>query len=252
MNNNDHTKNVQTKPTNDGKKSQQRLIVAGALVVAFTLTLYLVRKYLSIELLAEQETALKDYYAENPALFLAIAFFVYVITTGLSIPGAALLSLTYAWFFGFTQGFILISFASTAGATMAFLLSRYVFRDWVQNRFKSSLKMFNKALDKEGAYYLFTLRLIPLVPYFVVNAVMGLTKMKVTTFWWVSQLGMLLGTAVFVYAGSRVPDLQTLQEEGVEAIFSTERLTQFAIAFALIGLTPLILKKILGRKPNTG
>ncbi len=157
------------------------------------------------------------------------------------------MSLVYAWFFGFASGLILISFASTAGATMAFLLSRYLFRDWIQSRYGERLATFNRALDEDGPLYLFMLRLVPLVPFFVINAVMGLTRIRATTFWWVSQLGMLPGTAVYVYAGSRIPDLQTLQANGIKAIFSPSQLTQITIAFALLGLFPLIVKKVTNR-----
>ena len=127
---------------------------------------------------------------------------------------------------------------------MAFLLSRYLFRDWIQSRFGTRLKTFNQSLEQDGAIYLFTLRLVPAVPFFVINAVMGLTQLRIWTFWWVSQLGMLAGTAVYIYAGSRIPDLQTLEQEGINAIFSTSQLTQITIALVLLGLFPLVVKKL--------
>jgi len=145
----------------------------------------------------------------------------------------------YGWYFGFFKGLILVSFASTLGATIAFLMSRYFFRDAIMNRFGDRLEKFNESLEQEGSFYLFTLRLIPAVPFFVVNAVMGLTPLKTTTFWWVSQIGMFVGTAVFVYAGSSVPNLTTLAEKGVNAAFSPTQMTQIIGAFVLLGVFPL-------------
>jgi len=168
--------------------------------------------YLSLERLAEQETALRDYQAQNPTLVFGIAFLIYVTVTGMSLPGAAILTLVYGWYFGFWETLLLVSFASTL------------------------------ALEKEGPFYLFTLRLIPAVPFFIVNAVMGLTPLKPWTFWWISQLGMLGGTAVFVYAGSSVPDLATLAEKGVNAAFSPTQIAQITGAFVLMGLFPLVAR----------
>ena len=189
---------------------------------------------------------MKAYYAAHPWIVISLAFLIYVVVTGL-IPVATALSLVYAWFFGFTRGLILISFASTAGATIAFLISRYLFRDWIQAKFADRLLTFNQALEKDGAVYLFMLRLVPAVPFFVINAVMGLTHLRTWTFCWVSQLGMLAGTAVYVYAGSRIPDLQTIEKEGVNAIFTTSQLTQLTIALVLLGLFPLVVKKLASR-----
>ena len=152
-----------------------------------------------------------------------------------------------AWLFGFWRGLIVVSLGSTAGATVAFLLSRYLFRQSFSNRFGDRLEKFNAALQREGAFYLFTLRLIPAVPFFVINAVMGLTPIRVRTFWWVSQLGMLPGTMVYVYAGSRVPNLQTLADKGIHAIFTTGQMAQILSAFALLGLFPLILRQVMKR-----
>ena len=167
---------------------------------------------------------------------------VYVVVTGLSLPGAAVLTLVYGWYFGLLRGVVLVSFASTAGATMAFLLSRFLFRDAIQKRFGDRLPSFNQSLEKEGPFFLFTMRLIPAVPFFVINAVMGLTPIRTRTFWWVSQLGMLAGTAVYVYAGSSVPDLQTLADKGIGAVFTPSQLTQIVIAFVLLGVFPLIVR----------
>lgn len=207
---------------------------------------------LKLDYLAEREAQLKQFQQTSPALVYGVAFIVYVLVTGLSLPGAAVMTLVMGWYFGFWRGVVLVSFASTAGATMAFLLSRFLFRDSIQQRFGDRLQSFNEALEREGAFYLFTLRLIPAVPFFVINVVMALTLVRTWTFWWVSQVGMLAGTMVFVYAGSRVPDLQTLAEQGARAVFSSSQLTQIAIAFVLLGLFPITVKKLVGwLRPQT-
>ena len=199
----------------------------------------------TIESLASQEQNLKTFQAEHPTLVFGIAFTVYVAVTGLSLPGASALTLVYGWYFGFTPTIILVSFASTLGATLAFLLSRFFLRDSVQRKFGERLESFNDHLERDGAFYLFQLRLIPAVPFFVINLVMGLTPMKTRTYWWVSQIGMLPGTMVYVYAGSRVPNLSVLAKEGAGAVFSASQLLQIGIAFALLGALPVTVKWIL-------
>ncbi len=124
---------------------------------------------------------------------------------------------------------------------MAFLLSRHLLRDWVNRRFGDRLEGINKNLDEQGAFYLFSLRLIPLVPFFILNAVMGLTRLRVRTFWWVSQLGMFPATVAYAYAGSTFPDLKTLAGEDLSAIVSV----QLLLAFALLGTLPLVLKRVV-------
>lgn len=200
---------------------------------------------ISIASLADRESQLRAFQADHPYLVYGVALGVYVLVTGLSLPGAAALSLVYAWYFGFWRAVPLVSFASTIGATAAFLSSRFLLRDYVQGRFGDKLATFNARLAKEGAFYLFTLRLIPAIPFFVINLVMGLTPLRVWTFWWVSQLGMLPGTIVYVYAGSRVPDLNQLAVHGAGAVFSSAQLFQITIAFALLGLFPWLVKKVL-------
>lgn len=217
-------------------------VVATAVVLFFQFG-----EYLQLDYLATQETQLRGFQHDHPWLVYGIAFIVYVLVTGLSLPGAAALSLVYAWYFGFASGVVLISFASTTGATVAFLTSRFLFRDSVQARFGDRLTTFNRHLENDGPFYLFTLRLIPLVPFFVINLVMGLTPIRVITFWWVSQIGMLPGTAVYVYAGSRVPSLQTLADDGAGAVFSGAQLLQITIAFALLGLFPIVTKALLSK-----
>lgn len=213
-------------------------------IVALGVIVFLMfRDSLSLQNLSEHERGLKEFAADHPVLIYAIAFAVYVAVTGLSLPGAGIMSLAYGWFFGFWRALILVNIAATAGATIAFLLSRYFFRDWVQRRFGSRLLGFNKAFAEEGAFYLFALRLTPAVPFFVINLVMALTPIRTWTFWWVTQIGMLPAGAMFVYAGTSVPDLETLGEKGPGAVLTP----QLVIAFVLLGITPLLLKKLLAR-----
>ena len=213
------------------------LVVVASLIALFVGN----REALSFDSLIARQAALQRSVIEQPVLVLGSAFMLYVVVTGLSLPGAAALSLAYGWLFGFWRGLILVSFASTAGATVAFLMSRFLFRDAIQARFGDRLTAFNEALAREGAFYLFTLRLIPQVPFFVVNLLMGLTPIRTTTFWWVSQLGMLPGTCVYIYAGSSVSSLETLRDKGVSGLVTW----QLLLAFALLGLFPLIVKRVI-------
>jgi len=199
--------------------------------------------WLSLKYLADQETAIRAFGRDHPVLVPGIAFGIYVLATGLSLPGAAVLTLVMGWYFGFARGLVLVSFASTTGATIAFLLSRYLFRETIENRFGTRMKTFQDRLRREGAYYLFSLRLIPAVPFFIVNLVMGLTPIRTRTYWWVSQLGMLPGTAVYVYAGSAVPSLKQLAREGVGGILTPGLI----FAFVLLGTFPLLVKTLLNR-----
>jgi len=151
----------------------KKLIV---LVVVFVAVIVGYLKFgdaLSLDNLASREGALREYQVSNPIMVIGIGFVLYVAVTGLSLPGAAVLTLVFGWFFGFGRGLLLVSFASTAGATLAFLFSRFLLRDSIENKFGDRLKRFNEALRREGAFYLFTLRLIPAVPFFVINLVMG-------------------------------------------------------------------------------
>lgn len=198
--------------TNASRGASFRAKLIGLLIaVAILATLYWrFREQLSLEALSAHEGAVRDFWTRHPALTYLAAIVLYTIVTGLSLPGAAAMTLIYGWFFGVVRGIIVVSFASTSGATLAFLLSRYLFRDAIQHRFGERLARFNDALRREGPFYLFTLRLIPAVPFFAINVVMGLTPLGVGTFWWVSQLGMLPGTCVYCYAGSTVPELRQI------------------------------------------
>lgn len=232
--------------TNEPAQSGNPAVKILVLIAVVGLAVFGYVKYgnaLSLENLATKESALRDYQLNNPILVIGIAFAIYVAVTGLSLPGAAVLTLVVGWFFGFWQALLMVSFASTSGATLAFLISRFLLRHSIQTKFGERLKGFNEALEREGAFYLFTLRLIPAVPFFVINLVMGLTPIRTATFWWVSQVGMLPGTAVFVYAGSQFPSLQTLAEKGAKGILTP----QLFVAFVLLGLFPFAVKKIMAK-----
>lgn len=219
----------------------------GVLIILFACFYWLFKDHFTLQNLARHEAALRAFRDQHPLLVYVIAFAVYVGVTGLSLPGALALTLLYGWYFDFLLAVPLISFASTTGATLAFLLSRFLFRAWVEGRFGERLETFNRAWHREGAFYLFSLRLIPVFPFFVINAVMGLTPISVTTYWWVSQLGMFPATLVYVYAGSSVPSLQTLAEQGVNAAFTPAQMTQLAVAFFLLGVFPLAARWVISR-----
>ena len=221
----------------------KKLLVVTLIAAAGSIGYLLFRDVLTLQSLAAREAELRDLQQNHAVLVSGLAFLVYVAVTGLSLPGAVVLTLACGWFFGFWRGVLLVSFASTTGATVAFLVSRFLLRDSIQKRFGDRLATFHRALEREGAFYLFMLRLIPAVPFVVINMVRGLTPVRTYTYWWVSQLGMLPGTAVYVYAGASVPDLATLAERGVRGILSP----QLFAAFALLGIVPLVLKKIVQR-----
>jgi uncharacterized membrane protein YdjX (TVP38/TMEM64 family) len=243
MNSDNHQPDVNEPPAKSSIAVAIKIVVLLAVGSAIFFAYKNYGDVLTLESLASKETELRQYQSDNPVLVYGIAFLVYVAVTGLSLPGAAVLTLVIGWYFGFVRGLILVSFASTAGATVAFLLSRYLLRDTIQNKFGNKLTSFNESLKREGAFYLFTLRLIPAVPFFVINVVMGLTPVKTSTYWWVSQLGMLPGTAVYVYAGSQFPDLKTQAEKGAGGILTP----QLIAAFVLLGLFPLVVKKLMAK-----
>lgn len=220
----------------------KKLLVLAVVLAAIVVAYVQFGDAWTLEGLVARESQLRQFQTQHPLVVYGIAFVIYVAVTGLSLPGAAALTLVYGWYFGLLRGVIVVSFASTAGATLAFLLSRYLFGEAVQNRFGARLPKFNEALRREGPFFLFTLRLIPAVPFFVINLVMGLTPIRALTFCWVSQLGMLAGTTVYVYAGSRVPNLQTLAEHGVQAVLTPSQLTQIIVALGLLGIFPFVVR----------
>jgi dihydrolipoamide dehydrogenase len=212
--------------------SRSRVAVLAAIAVLVAAFFYFDgAHYLRLDYLREQRAAIDAFYAAHPLQSAALYFAVYVAATALSLPGAAILTLAGGAIFGLLWGTLIVSFASSIGATLAFLASRFLLRDWVQGRFGARLRPVNEGVAKEGAFYLFALRLVPAFPFFVVNLLMGLTPLRTRTFYWVSQLGMLAGTVVYVYAGTKLGEFRL--SAGLVA------------AFTLLGLFPLITKKIL-------
>jgi pyruvate/2-oxoglutarate dehydrogenase complex dihydrolipoamide dehydrogenase (E3) component/uncharacterized membrane protein YdjX (TVP38/TMEM64 family) len=194
------------------------------------------QRYLSFEYVKTQQAALQAWYASHPWQTSLAFFLLYIAVTGLSLPGATLLTLVAGAIFGLLRGTLIVSFASSLGATLALLASRFALRDWVQSRFSRQLQGINRGMEKEGALYLFTLRLIPVVPFFVINLAMGLTPVRARTFYWVSQLGMLPATLVYVNAGTQ---LGAIDSPG--GIVSPGLVG----ALVLLGLFPLLAKKAL-------
>jgi uncharacterized membrane protein YdjX (TVP38/TMEM64 family) len=184
-----------------------------------------------------QQQLLTQTFNEQPWLFIGGFFVVYVAVTALSLPIASLLTLLAGAIFGFVNALVLVSFASTVGATLAFLLSRFVFKDAIQNKYSEQLQKFNEGFKKEGLWYLFALRLVPVFPFFMVNLVMGVLPISVKQFYFVSQLGMLPGTAVYIYAGTELGKINELSD-----ITSPSLL----VAFTLLGIFPLVMKKLMG------
>ncbi len=205
--------------------------VAAALALFFALDL---QRYLSLEAMQRSLGGLRQAYADHGVLMVGGYFLCYVVMAALSLPGATVMGLAGGAVFGFWVATVAVSFASSLGASLAFLMSRYLFRDLVQSRFGERLAAMNEGVAREGAWYLFTLRLIPVFPFFVINLLMGLTPMPVRTFYWVSQLGMLGGTMVYVNAGKELGELTSLS-----GILSPSMLA----AFALLGIFPLAVKK---------
>jgi len=212
-----------------------------ALVVALGLAIaafyaFDLGQYLNLQTLKNKQAAIAAFHADSPFLSSAAYFVIYVLATALSIPGAVLLTLAGGAVFGLFWGTVIISFASTIGATLAFLMSRFLLRDWVTRRFGQRLAAIDAGVRREGALYLFTLRLVPVFPFFLINLLLGLTAMKARTFYWVSQLGMLAGTVVYVNAGTQLARLDSLS-----GILSPGLLG----AFALLGIFPLLARKIV-------
>jgi len=188
------------------KKATLVLVLLGAIVAYFVFDL---GQILSLENFKASQADIVAAKDANPVLYISGFFLLYVAVTGLSIPGAAIMTLIAGALFGVLIGTIIVSFASTLGATLAFLSARFVLRDWVQGKFGERLRAIDEGLEKDGAFYLFTLRLIPVFPFFVINLLMGLTRIKTRTFFWVSQLGMLPATIVFVNAGTQISRIES-------------------------------------------
>jgi len=205
-------------------------------VVAGAWFMFDLGQYFSFAYIKSQQAAWQQSLQQYPLLVAAVFFAVYVLVTALSLPGAAVMTLAAGALFGVVYGTVLVSFASTIGATLAFIIARYIARDWVQQRFAEQLGTINKGVEEEGGFYLFSLRLIPAFPFFLINIVMALTPIKVWQFYWISQLGMLAGTIVYVNAGTQLSQLDSMR--GILSL-------NLILSFVALGLLPLVAKKVI-------
>jgi uncharacterized membrane protein YdjX (TVP38/TMEM64 family) len=193
-------------------------------------------RFLTLAYLKESHQRFMALYEHQAALVIAAYMLIYIITTALSLPGAAVLTLAGGALFGLVTGTVVVSFASSLGATLACLVSRFLLRDWVQEKFGDRLETINTGIEREGLFYLFSLRLVPIFPFFVINLVMGLTRMPLFSYYWVSQVGMLPATIIYVNAGKELAKIDSLS-----GILSPGLL----LSFALLGLFPLLVKRLL-------
>jgi pyruvate/2-oxoglutarate dehydrogenase complex dihydrolipoamide dehydrogenase (E3) component/uncharacterized membrane protein YdjX (TVP38/TMEM64 family) len=218
--------------------SRRRLLLAalllGLIAVFFAFDL---GRYFQLEFFRSKQSAIEEFRSANPLAAAGIFFAIYVAVTGLSVPGAAILSLAVGAVFGLLWGTLIVSFASSIGATLAFLSSRFLFREWVRSRFGDRLRAIDAGLEKEGAFYLFALRLVPAFPFVLVNLLMGLTPIRTRTFYWVSQIGMLPATIVYVNAGTQLATIKSISGILSPALIGS---------LVLIGLFPLAAKYVVG------
>lgn len=210
------------------------VVVAGLVAAFFLLDL---DRFANLGYLKSVHAELTAHVASHPLQSSLVYFLVYVLVTGLSLPGAAVMTLAGGAIFGLLWGLVLVSFASTIGATIAMLISRTLLRDWVQTRFAEQLRTVNAGIERDGSFYLFGLRMVPLFPFFVINVVMGLTSVPAWRFYWVSQVGMLAGTAVFVFAGTQLARVANVSDVLSPGLIG---------ALSLLGLFPLLARKALG------
>jgi pyruvate/2-oxoglutarate dehydrogenase complex dihydrolipoamide dehydrogenase (E3) component/uncharacterized membrane protein YdjX (TVP38/TMEM64 family) len=232
---------VNNQSLNNKQRSRKRILLYLVALVAVVLLFLSLSGNLEfqafdLQFLKTQQATIETYFQDQPVLTAAVYFLIYVAVTSLSLPGAAVMTLAGGAVFGLFWGVVLVSFASTIGATLAFLVSRFLLRDMIQGRYGEKLKAVNAGVEKDGAFYLFTLRLVPAFPFFVINLVMGLTPLATRTFYWVSQLGMLAGTLVYVNAGTQLGRI-----ESVNDILSPGLIA----SFTLLGIFPLVMRKIV-------
>ncbi len=219
------------------KKIIQRFSIVTAIIVAVVLfKTFNLGQYLTLDYIKASQEKFATLYENHQATVIGAYMLIYILVTALSLPGAAVLTLAGGGLFGFWVGFIVVSFASTIGGTLACFVSRFLLREWVQARFGDKLSTINDGIEKEGPFYLFSLRLVPIFPFFIINLLMGLTKMPLFTYYWVSQLGMLPGTMVYVNAGKELAKIDSLG-----GILSPGLL----VSFVILGLFPLTVKKVL-------
>lgn len=209
------------------------IFFAGSVLLGFVIDY---DKYFSFEMIKEQKSQLQNLIDMNFYVYYILFFLLYIVVTAFALPFAALKTILAGALFGFFPGIILTSFASSIGSTLCFLMSRFVLRDYIEKKYKKYVKKINDGVKKDGTYYLFFVRLSPIFPFFIINLAFGLTKMKASTFYIVSQVGMLIGTSVFVNAGVQLSKVNSMKD-----ILSLELI----LSFILIGLVPLIIKKII-------
>ncbi len=216
-------------------KKKVALIIIFIIAVGLFFTLD-VGQYLNLGYIKSQQEAINNYYVVNPVKTGLIFFISYILITGISLPGAGIMTLAGGAIFGLVWGTILVSFGSVFGATMAFLIARYLFHDYIQKKFSKQLEPINRGIRKEGDLYLFTIRFIPIFPFFIVNTLMALTPIKTLNFALVSQIGMLIPTIIFVNAGTQLAKIESPGD-----VLSPELI----LSFVLLGLFPLLGKKII-------
>ncbi|MBW2506711.1 MAG: TVP38/TMEM64 family protein [Deltaproteobacteria bacterium] len=219
------------------KKLVQRLLIVAAIIAVVILFKGLgLGQYLSLDYLKISQDKFTQIYASHRLPVIAAYMAIYIMVTALSLPGAVVMTLAGGAMFGLWVGVLVVSFASTVGATLACFVARFLLRDWVQNKFGEKLTRINTGIEKEGSFYLFSLRLVPIFPFFFFFLAMGLTPMKLWTFYWVSQIGMFPGTMVYVNAGKELGRLESLS-----GILSPGLI----ISFIILGLFPITVKKLL-------
>ena len=219
------------------KKIAKKIVVITAVVgVIVAFKILGLGQYFTLSYVKASQEKFAALYVNHRLMVIAAYMMIYILVTSLSLPGAAVMTLAGGALFGLWIGTLVVSFASSIGATLACLISRFVLRDWVQRKFGDKLKTVNEGIEREGPFYLFTLRLIPVFPFWLINLVMGLTKMPIRTFYWVSQVGMLAGTVVYVNAGKELAKINS-----ISGILSPGLI----LSFVLLGLFPIATKKLL-------
>ena len=211
-------------------------VVAVIVAIAASFFVFDLGQYLTLSYLKASREKLQVLYAEHTALVIGGYFLFYIAVVALNLPGATIMTLAGGALFGFWIGLATVSFASTIGATLACLVSRYLIGEWVQKRFGERLNKVNQGIEREGAFYLFTMRLIPAIPFFAINLMMGLTRMPLRRYYWVSQIGMLPGTMVYVNAGKELGRIDSLS-----GILSPGLI----VSFVILGIFPIVVKRLL-------
>jgi uncharacterized membrane protein YdjX (TVP38/TMEM64 family) len=216
----------------------KKLILMALIFVVASIFYFELHNFLSLEEVKESIDGIRLWRSESPLTVIAGFSLLYIVITALSLPGAALFSLSAGALFGLAEGIVIALFSSSIGALLAFLLSRYMLREIIKNRFPEQLNTIDKGIKREGAFYLFSLRLLPVIPFFLVNMLMGVTAVRSWTFYWVSVLGMSAVTVIYVNAGTQLSKIESLS-----SILSLEMI----LSFSLLGLLPFIIKGVLKR-----